>query len=108
MNKLSNIKYLIFIITSCIFILSGCGVCSTNQIASYPSLNNKNKAVVYQFDCGATTGYSTHVAILPIEEELEKDPFSADSVKGIVFRIDNAYFSTKSKPLETLCSYELA
>jgi hypothetical protein len=31
------------------------------------------KAVIFQRDCGATTGFSTHVSIVPAEEELGND-----------------------------------
>jgi hypothetical protein len=42
--------------------------------------------VAFERDCGATTGLSSHVSILPVDELLENDPgniFIVDGVKRI-------------------------
>lgn len=41
----------------------GSAMCGTYVSDEVPSPNKKLKAVVFQIDCGATTGFNTHVAI---------------------------------------------
>lgn len=57
-------------------------MCGNQVLAEYPSPSGKLKAVVFERDCGATTGFSTHVSILPVGNALENEGanlFSADT-----------------------------
>lgn len=58
------------------------GMCGNEVLAEYPSPDGRLKAVVFQRDCGATTGFSTQVSILPVSSALENEGgnrFSADT-----------------------------
>ena len=45
---------------------TGCaGPCSEERLSETPSPDGRLRAVVYRANCGATTDYATHVAILP-------------------------------------------
>ena len=60
-------------------------MCGNAMIAEYPSPNRKLKAVVFERNCGATTGFSTQVSILQSTDLLENDGgnvFVADTDHG--------------------------
>lgn len=62
-------------------------MCGNEVLQEIPSPDNKLKAVVFQRDCGATTGFSTQLTILKINEKLQNtrgDVFSADTDHGKV------------------------
>lgn len=44
-----------------------CSLCSNTVIQKVISPDRRYKAVVYERDCGATTGFSTHVSVLAID-----------------------------------------
>ncbi len=46
--------------------------CSNEVISEVTSPNQKMKAITFQRDCGATTDFSTHVAIIPFGSSIEK------------------------------------
>jgi len=72
----SNILLVIFIVGYLlIFALSQifAGLCGNEVISETYSPNKKLKAVVFRRDCGATTGYSTHVSILNAWDKLSND-----------------------------------
>lgn len=48
-------------------------MCGNYIHEEYPSPSGKWKAVVFQRDCGATTGFSTQISILPSSDSLEND-----------------------------------
>jgi hypothetical protein len=50
--------------------LSLAGDCSNQIIKQIPSPNGKMKAVVFQRDCGATTGFNTQVSVLLSNQQL--------------------------------------
>jgi hypothetical protein len=58
------------------------GMCGADQYISLISPNGKYKAVIFQFDCGATTGFSTQVSILKINENLSNNPGNVYTSKG--------------------------
>jgi hypothetical protein len=65
--------------------MSLAGDCSNQILKQIPSPNKKMKAVVFQRDCGATTGFSTQVSILSFEQDLPNDGgniFVADTDHG--------------------------
>lgn len=66
---MSRMKTIILLI---IVFLTGCGdMCGTEQLISEISPNGKLKAVSYLYDCGATTGFSTQVSVIPIDGEID-------------------------------------
>lgn len=44
-------------------------LCRNDQVAEYRSPGGKRKVIVFQRDCGATTGFSTQASLLPVAEE---------------------------------------
>jgi len=66
--------------------ISGCdSMCANDVLQEIPSPDNKLKAVVFQRDCGATTGFSTQMAIIKADEKLQNqraNVFSADTDHG--------------------------
>ncbi|TAK91718.1 MAG: hypothetical protein EPO06_03170 [Burkholderiaceae bacterium] len=60
-------------------------MCGNELLAEYPSPDNKYRAVVFERDCGATTGFSTQVSILKAGFPLRNEAgnlFSADTDHG--------------------------
>jgi hypothetical protein len=60
-------------------------MCGNSPIAEYPSPDGRLKAVVFERNCGATTGFSTQVSILRPNSELENEGgnlFVADTGNG--------------------------
>lgn len=43
---------------------TGCGLCGNDLLDRYPSPDQRREAVVFQRDCGATTGFSTQVSLV--------------------------------------------
>ncbi len=63
----------------------GRGMCGNEILTEVPSLDGRYKAVVFQRDCGATTGFSTQVSLLPQRKKLPNDGgnlFVADTDHG--------------------------
>ncbi|WP_234086448.1 hypothetical protein [Azonexus sp. R2A61] len=64
------------------------GMCATTVFDQIPSPSNKLKAVIFQVDCGASTDFNTHVAIVKTSfdtantQDLPKSFFAADSNHG--------------------------
>jgi hypothetical protein len=50
--------------------LSGCDPCGNEVSQTVVSPSGRLKAVVFNRDCGATTGFSTQVSIIPSSESL--------------------------------------
>jgi hypothetical protein len=47
--------------------------CGNDNVAVVLSPNKELKAVTFRRNCGATTAYSTHVSILPVNTELRNE-----------------------------------
>lgn len=47
--------------------------CANQPLAEVPSPGGARKVVVFQRDCGATTGFSTQASVLPADGELPDD-----------------------------------
>jgi hypothetical protein len=66
----------------------GADMCATTVIEQFPSPSGKLKAVVFQIDCGATTGFNSHVAIVTADTDTSKKDslpqsfFAADGNQG--------------------------
>lgn len=61
------------------------GLCDNTPLAEVPSPSGTRKAVIFQRDCGATTGFSTQVSVLAAGEKLRDDGgnvFVADTDHG--------------------------
>ena len=60
-------------IAATFFLLAGCMGCGNeiSQVVMSPS--GKLKAVVFNRNCGATTGFNTQISIIPATEELPND-----------------------------------
>jgi hypothetical protein len=49
------------------------GMCGKEQYITLLSPDKAHKAVVFQRDCGATTGFTTQVSVLDADQELENE-----------------------------------
>jgi hypothetical protein len=73
------------VIIYCCLLLSACGDDCQNQIISESaSPDGQNSAILFQRDCGATTGFTTQISILPQGERPERsgNVFVADDNNG--------------------------
>ena len=63
----------------------GRGVCGNEVLADVPAPDNRYRAVVFQRDCGATTGFSTQVSVIRGSHRLPNktgNAFVADTDHG--------------------------
>lgn len=70
----------------CLFVQSLSDLCGNVVLTEYPSPNHKLKVVIFLRDCGATSGFSTQVSILPSASALENEGgniFVADTNHGV-------------------------
>ena len=65
------------------YLLNFDDACGHDIYAEVFSPDGQYKAVVFQYDCGATTGFSTHISIITATEVLNKGA-------GNIFIIDGA------------------
>ena len=71
--------------------LGACGdSCANEVVASVTSPDGQREAVMFQRDCGATTGFSTQVSIIERGEQL--------SGSGNTFRADDDHGSARTGP----------
>ena len=64
----------LFIAASCSIGLAGCdAMCENEQIASFSSPSGAARAIVFNRNCGATTGFNTQLSILSGSEKLPND-----------------------------------
>jgi hypothetical protein len=54
-------------------LLGGCDQCSNDSIHQLPSPSGDLKVILFQRDCGATTGFSSQISLLPRSEKLPND-----------------------------------
>ena len=69
-------------------------LCGNVELARAMSPDGKLKAVTFQRDCGATTGFSTHVSLLAADEALENEGgniFAADIVQVRLHWLSNTH-----------------
>ncbi|WP_251357921.1 hypothetical protein [Kangiella sp. TOML190] len=64
----------ILFILGFITLLPACDMCGNQIISETPSPDLRQKIVVFERSCGATTGFSNHISILDINEELANEP----------------------------------
>lgn len=71
--------------TACCFLISACSdPCANTIVSRVPSPDGRREAVLFQRDCGATTGFSTQISILNGSQQLTGggNAFSADDNHG--------------------------
>jgi hypothetical protein len=59
--------------------------CSNDVLMDIPSPDGEHKAIVFQRDCGATTGFSTQISVLRVSQSLGNNAgniFVADTDHG--------------------------
>jgi hypothetical protein len=62
------------LIAAATILLAGCGsTCGNRSMKSFPSRDGVLKTVVFERDCGATTGFSLQVSLLARHERLPDD-----------------------------------
>lgn len=54
-------------------LLSGCGLCDNEISQTVLSPSGRLKAVVFNRNCGATTGFNTQVSLIPASKTLPDD-----------------------------------
>jgi hypothetical protein len=79
--------------------LSGCpDPCGNHAFQEFRSPSGMRKLVVFERSCGATTGFSTQVSLLPGDAEMPKGPgnlLSIDTDHGKVAADDNGKIAVK-------------
>ena len=64
---------------------SAAGLCANRVLRTIPALDGASRAVIFERDCGATTGFSTQVAVLATDAPLPDtagNAFIADDDHG--------------------------
>jgi hypothetical protein len=89
---LKIIKWMVFILFitvglpilffALLFYLAAGGLCNNEIYAELQSPDKRNKAVIFQRDCGATSGFSTQISILPADNTLKNDTGNIFVLKG--------------------------
>jgi hypothetical protein len=75
----------VFLPTACCVLIGACSDSCANTIVSrLPSPDGQREAVLFQRDCGATSGFSTQISILSRRQQLSGsgNAFSADDDHG--------------------------
>jgi hypothetical protein len=70
-NRLASLEVGAFLLTS--ISLSSCISCSNDVLSAVASPDGKAKAVVFDRNCGATTGHNVQVSIIPATQTLPDD-----------------------------------
>ena len=66
-------------------LVAGCNACGNRMITNVPNGNGTLRAVLFERDCGATTGFSSQISLLGNEEALPNEAgnlFVADNNHG--------------------------
>lgn len=89
---LKLIKWIVFILFitiglpilffALLFYLAAGGLCDNEIYAELLSPDNRYKAVIFQRDCGATSGFSTQISILPAANTLANEYGNIFVLKG--------------------------
>jgi hypothetical protein len=70
MNQYMKTLRSFFILLALSIVLSGCGKCENETFQTVISPSGKLKVVVFNRNCGATTGFNTQVSIIPASGSL--------------------------------------
>jgi hypothetical protein len=69
-----GLDFIIFAVSAVMGIhLLGREMCGNDIYKEYVSPNGKLKAVIFQRDCGATTGFSTQISVIAAEDDLKNE-----------------------------------
>lgn len=69
-----------------LLVLGGCSdACDNTVVSRLPAPDGRHEAVMFQRDCGATTGFSTQISILEAGRDVSGagDAFRADDDHGV-------------------------
>lgn len=91
------LRFAFLIVTAC---CAACvDPCGNEVISEEYSPNPEFRAVVFQRDCGATTGFSTHVSVLATNQRFVTEPSWLQSTRpGNVFVADTDHGNAPSGP----------
>src|SRR6266436_2819762 len=73
----------IFALSACLYFGCGFDPCGNVELKTINSPDGKRKAIIFQRDCGATTGFSSQVSLLHANDKLPREAgntFIADRV----------------------------
>jgi hypothetical protein len=95
----------------CATCVTACGwsdPCGNSIRATAPSPSGRAKAVVFVRDCGATTGYSTQVSVLPARAEFLSQPtaFRSTEAGNALVVGEELSVSTPANPGQLSVSWE--
>ena len=65
-----------------VYVFSGRGLCGNTVYQELASPNKSHRAVVFERNCGATTGFSTQLSVLSASEVLQNVPGNTYIVDG--------------------------
>lgn len=65
-----------------VYVFSGWGLCANTFYQELASPNRSHRAVVFERNCGATTGFSTQLSVLSASEVLQNVPGNTNIVDG--------------------------
>lgn len=78
-----GLVFVIFAVSAVVGIyLLGRGMCGNDIYKEYVSPNRKLKAVVFQRDCGATTGFSTQISVMAAKDDLKNEAGNTYIIDG--------------------------
>ena len=73
--------------------------CGNDVVARIPSPSGSQQVIVFERDCGATTGFSTQVSVLPRGEGLREQPSMWTATEaGNVLIVDDDHGAAPSGP----------
>ena len=81
---LERMVHLLAVVAGCISILTACSAdtCGNQVQQTVTSPSGKLAAIAFSRDCGATTGFSTQVSVLPAGRSLPNEPGNTYVVGG--------------------------
>ena len=65
---------LLLVLGASLLVERACDPCGNEELKTILSPDAELKAVIFQRDCGATTGFSTHVSLLSSSKEPPREP----------------------------------
>ncbi|MCE2570046.1 DUF5412 family protein [Motilimonas eburnea] len=74
-------------ILAIMFIVITSDLCGNEKYAEVLSPNKEYKAVIFQRDCGATTGFSTHISLLDVNKELGNEAGNIFVIEGLANQV---------------------
>lgn len=94
---LGTLVLIVGIIAGSAYLLLG-GMCGSDEAARFPSPDGRYDVVVYAFNCGATTGYTTQVAIVGSGAGVPSSAGNVTTIDGVV-KVQTQWHGTDSLTL---------